>query len=229
MSRALRLYAGRSSADTLVTDPDTSGVCAMNGKTKPRELAKQETREALVRAGMAAFTEEGVDLPSLDAICARAGFTRGAFYVHFKDRDAFFAAVADQALQDFVNWVISTGEAQGGLTGVVERFLSALEDGSRTLGDPHKLLMQIVARGSQRDDAETQPYRAVIHGAIDRLAEVAKQGQERGDIRRDLEPAQLALLLVSSSVGFIGLLGGGYQPDFNEVRALVARWLFTSR
>ena len=172
----------------------------MNGKTKPRELAKQETREALIRAGMGRIHgRRRRDLPSLDAICKRAGFTRGAFYVHFKDREAFFAAVADQALQDFVNWVISTGEAQGGLTGVVERFLSALQDGQRTLGDPHKLLMQIVARGSQGDDAETQPYRAVIHGAIDRLAEVAKQGQESGDIRRDLEPAQLALLLVSSS------------------------------
>jgi AcrR family transcriptional regulator len=78
-------------------------------KSNQRELAKQETREALIRAGMAAFSEEGVDLPSLDAICARAGFTRGAFYVHFKDRDDFFSAVAEQALRDLINWVISTG------------------------------------------------------------------------------------------------------------------------
>jgi TetR/AcrR family transcriptional repressor of nem operon len=215
-------------AATRDTFTNASGVCAMNGKSKPRELAKQETREALIRAGMAVFTEEGVDLPSLDAICARAGFTRGAFYVHFKDREAFFAAVADQALQDFVNWVLSTGEAQGGLSGVVDRFLGALQDGQRSLGNPHKLLMQIVARGVQRDDPETQPYRAVIDGAIERLAAVTKQGQEQGAIRRDLEPEQLALLLVSSSVGFIGLLGGGFQPNYPDVRALVARWLFTS-
>ena len=64
----------------------------MNAVPKSRDLAKQETREALIQAGMDAFSEEGVDLPSLDAICARAGFTRGAFYVHFKDREDFFAA-----------------------------------------------------------------------------------------------------------------------------------------
>jgi TetR/AcrR family transcriptional repressor of nem operon len=200
----------------------------MNGKAKHRELAKQETREALIRAGMAAFIEEGVDLPSLDAICARAGFTRGAFYVHFKDREDFFAAVADQALQDFVNWVISTGEAQAGLQGVVERFLGALQAGKPALGDPHKLLMQIVARGSHQSARAGQPYPSLIDGAIERVSEVVKQDQEQGKVRRDLEAAQLGLLLVSSAVGFIVLLGGGFKPDFPQVRALVARWLFTS-
>ena len=208
----------------------------MNGKTKPRELAKQETREALIRAGMAAFTEQGVDLPSLDAICARAGFTRGAFYVHFKDREDFFAAVAEQALQDFVNWVISTGEAQAGLHGVANRFLGALQEGKPTLGDPHRLLMQIVARGSQQRMAEAgeaapppdSTYPSLIDGAIQRLTQVVAEGQEQGSVRRDLAPDQLGLLLLSSAVGFIVLLGGGYKPNFTEVRALVTRWLFTA-
>ena len=211
----------------------------MNGKTKPRELAKQETREALIRAGMAAFTEQGIDLPSLDAICARAGFTRGAFYVHFKDREDFFAAVAEQALQDFVNWVISTGDAQAGLRGVVDRFLGALQEGKPALGDPHKLLMQIVARGSQQRSSLTKlgdpvaageppSYPPLIDSAIERLTHVVAHDQEQGRVRRDLAPEQLGLLLVSSAVGFIVLLAGGYKPDFSEVRALVARWLFTA-
>ena len=201
----------------------------MNAKTKPRELAKQETREALIRAGMAAFTEEGVDLPSLDAICARAGFTRGAFYVHFKDREDFFAAVADQALQDFVNWVISTGDAQGGLRGVVERFLGALQSvqqGERSIDDAHKLVIQIAARSAQQP-ADQNSYRLLIEGAIERLSEVVRADQAQGKARSDLEAGQLGLLLVSSSVGFVALLAGGYKADFAAVRTLVDRWLFT--
>lgn len=200
----------------------------MTGKPNSRELAKQETRDALIRAGMAAFVEEGVDLPSLDAICARAGFTRGAFYVHFKDREDFFNAVADQALRDFVNWVISTGEAQGGLRGVVDRFLEALTAG-KNLPDPHKLLMQIAARGSQHGSEADAPYGALIRGAIDRMARVAAEGQEHGEIKRDLEPEQLGVLLVASAVGFIVLFGGGLEPNVDDMRALCARWLFTAR
>jgi TetR/AcrR family transcriptional repressor of nem operon len=200
----------------------------MNGKTKPRELAKQETREALIRAGMAAFSEDGVDLPSLDGICARAGFTRGAFYVHFKDRDDFFAAVADQALQDFVNWVISTGESQGGLQGVVERFLRVVTETKHGLGAPQRLFMQIAARGMQHGASESAPHAALIRGAIDRMSAVAEQGQAQGQVKRDLDPSQLGLLLVASAVGFIVLSGGGLESDIEQVRTLCARWLFES-
>ncbi|MET0389957.1 MAG: TetR/AcrR family transcriptional regulator [Polyangiales bacterium] len=203
----------------------------MTVKLKSRELAKQETREALIRAGMAAFSEEGVDLPSLDAICARAGFTRGAFYVHFKDRDDFFAAVVDQALRDFINWVISTGDAQGGLTGVVDRFFALLID-SRRPSDPHRLLMQIAARGVQRGvqrgTAGDAPYRFLIRGAIERMAQVAREGQAQGVVKHDLEPDQLGLLLVASAVGFVVLFGSGLDRSLKEVRTLTARWLFSS-
>ncbi|MBM4360960.1 MAG: TetR family transcriptional regulator, partial [Deltaproteobacteria bacterium] len=59
----------------------------MPRRGKSRAEASQETRDALIEAGMAAFASEGLDAPSLDSICERAGYTRGAFYVHFKDRN----------------------------------------------------------------------------------------------------------------------------------------------
>jgi TetR/AcrR family transcriptional regulator, transcriptional repressor for nem operon len=197
----------------------------MTVKLKQREQAKQETREALIRAGMAAFTEEGVDLPSLDAICARAGFTRGAFYVHFKDREDFFSAVVDQALRDFINWVISTGDAQGGLWGIIERFFTVLTEGQK-LTDPHKLLMQIAARGVQRGGDADQPYRVLIRGAIERLSNVARDGQKDGAIKGDLEPDELGLLLVASAVGFVVLFGGGLDQNLDDIRKLCTHWLF---
>src|SRR4051812_23309480 len=41
-----------------------------------RERAKAETRAALIEAGVALIAEQGLDVPSLDAICDRAGYTR---------------------------------------------------------------------------------------------------------------------------------------------------------
>jgi TetR/AcrR family transcriptional regulator, transcriptional repressor for nem operon len=199
----------------------------MTSKPNSRELAKQETREALIRAGMAAFVEEGVDLPSLDAICARAGFTRGAFYVHFKDREDFFAAVADQAVRDFVDWIFSAREQHTTLDGIVTRFLTAVTEGQK-LPAPHKLLMQIAARGSQRDPASDAPYGVFIDGALARMQEVVRDGQAQGSVKRDLEPSQLGLLLVASAVGFVVLCGGGFDPNLEEVRALCRRLIFNS-
>jgi AcrR family transcriptional regulator len=193
----------------------------MNGKPKSRDLAKQETREALIQAGMAAFSEEGVDLPSLDAICARAGFTRGAFYVHFKDREDFFGAVVEKVLQDFVDWVLSAGGTGGSLGDVVDRFIDVVRDSKVPWSDRHRLLMQLVARGTKREGATEQPYRALIEQAIARLASAAEQGQGDGSVKRDLDPSQLGLLLVTASVGCILVVEAGYTPDFEKIRAFM--------
>lgn len=197
----------------------------MNGKARARDLAKQETRQALIQAGMAAFTEEGVDLPSLDAICARAGFTRGAFYVHFKDREDFFAAVVERVLHDFVDWVLSAGGTSGGVEHVVDRFLDAVRDAKLPVHERHRLLMQLVAHGTKQGAEGSKPYRALIEQAIARLSDTARQGQADGRLNRDLEPVQLGLMLTASAVGFIALVEAGYTPDFEKARAFMQRLL----
>src|SRR5262252_1452795 len=74
------------------------GVCQMQMRTPKKKRPKfrvasmQRTREALIQAGIELFAEKGLDAPSLDEICDRAGYTRGAFYVHFADRDEFVVA-----------------------------------------------------------------------------------------------------------------------------------------
>src|SRR5690242_13784541 len=79
-----------------------------------REATKQATREALVLAGKKLFAKKGLDGPSLDAICEQAGFTRGAFYVHFKDRDDLLAAVMDEVGREYLDGLFSPGDAGGG-------------------------------------------------------------------------------------------------------------------
>ena len=71
-----------------------------------RDSAKQVTRSALIQSALRLFHEEGFDGPSLDAICAGAGYTRGAFYVHFKDREDLVAAAMGETLQTLLDRVI---------------------------------------------------------------------------------------------------------------------------
>src|SRR5580700_6965980 len=78
-----------------------------------REETKVRTRAALVDAGIALFGEQGLDAPSLDAICERAGFTRGAFYVHFRDRDEFLEAVMERLGGQFLDAVLADEDADG--------------------------------------------------------------------------------------------------------------------
>ncbi|MEV0344720.1 helix-turn-helix domain-containing protein [Nonomuraea sp. NPDC050680] len=58
----------------------------------------EATTGALVTAARELFVSDGFSATSLDAICVRAGVTRGAFYHHFSNKEQIFREVyaADQ-------------------------------------------------------------------------------------------------------------------------------------
>jgi len=51
----------------------------------------QVTRETILRAARAVFTEKGYESTAAEEIAVRAGVTRGAFYHHFRDKKDIFA------------------------------------------------------------------------------------------------------------------------------------------
>ncbi|MEO3891888.1 TetR/AcrR family transcriptional regulator [Nonomuraea sp. B5E05] len=73
----------------------------MTTNTSTRRSQQERTRAttgALVAAARELFIDEGFTATSLDAICARAKVTRGAFYHHFSNKEHIFREVyaADQ-------------------------------------------------------------------------------------------------------------------------------------
>ena len=54
------------------------------------------TRQSLLRAARAIFARDGFEHARLEDIAARAGRTRGAFYVNFKDKEDVFFAIFEE-------------------------------------------------------------------------------------------------------------------------------------
>ena len=57
---------------------------------------RTQTREKLIDAAVWLFAEKGVLGASVEEICERAEFTRGAFYSNFADKDALCLAVLNR-------------------------------------------------------------------------------------------------------------------------------------
>jgi AcrR family transcriptional regulator len=197
-----------------------------------RELSKQETREALLRAAMAEFAEHGLDAPSLDAICARAGFTRGAFYVHFRDREDLVAAVMERVLGAFLDAVVARGEAadERSLAATVERFAAAVAGphDARARGDaalspsdawraPAVPLHQVLAACARSPDLRRR-FVSILEEAIRRVANAARhEGQGDAD--------GLAALLVLTALGVRAALDLDLALDVRAVRDAALRLL----
>jgi AcrR family transcriptional regulator len=85
----------------------------MTEQAKPRRVTKRraETRQRLLDAAMEAFAEEGFGRVSVEDVCARAGYTRGAFYSNFVSLDEMFLAMWEQRTQAMLRHAAEALEA----------------------------------------------------------------------------------------------------------------------
>ena len=180
---------------------------------RSREASKQDTRVALIRAGMDLFGERGLDAPSLDEICERAGYTRGAFYVHFADRDSFLVAVMDRVGVDFLDAVLGSGDGPEDLGVTIERFVTAVAQGDYPLTReggvrPHQLL-----DACARSPAIRERYRALVTDSLTRLHRAIGGGQRGGTVRADLDADPVAAVLMAAVIGAQTMIDLGVQLD----------------
>lgn len=71
--------------------------------------ASAETKKKILASAKKEFLEKGFMNASLRTIAANAGVTTGAMYRHFKDKDALFCALVDNAI-DVTTKVVMTAD-----------------------------------------------------------------------------------------------------------------------
>ena len=174
-------------------------------KPRPRAETKQATHAALLAAGLEEFSEHGLDA-SLDAICTRAGLTRGAFYVHFADRDAFILAVMNHVLGGFVAVLTGASAEVGSIERAVRLFMTAAQarapevHAGRGLRFHH--LMDACHRSAQIGDA----YRRLIELGRTQLAAGLGVDQAQGRSRADVTAPALADLMTVLALGVVAAM-----------------------
>lgn len=191
---------------------------------RSRAESKEATRKALLHAGLLELIEHGLDTPSLDGICARAGFTRGAFYVHFKDRDDFMVEVTDWVLSGILDRMIGVG-VEGDLETALGRFTSFLVQRDLPLVGSVPVATHRVLESIARSDKLKQRFAGLMRGASSRLAGLVADGQANGRVRRDLAPGQTASLLIALGIGALSLADTGVSMGEAELNEGILRLL----
>src|SRR5262245_19541570 len=206
-------------ADTQATPEEKSEKPRPNA----RELAKAETREALILAAMTEFADHGLEAPSLDAICARAGYTRGAFYVHFRDRDELIAAVMERIISLILDTLIVTGDAALDLERTVRMFADAVRYGA--FPPTSSVRSHHVLGACARSSLVREQYVALLDEARARVMSVVREGQQAKSVRSDVQADQISLLLVGLVMAVQTLVEIGVPFDVGAAADAVLRML----
>ena len=175
-----------------------------------------------MEAAARVFHDRGLDA-SLDEICASAGYTRGAFYVHFKDREDLIAAVLAKTNQHRVESLIARGEGAFDLERTIRAFAEAVRSGGYP-GIGAVRLHQFLAVVDRSPPIRAEQQR-VVGEAKARLARSVREGQAAGSVRADVKPEAVAETLLALVGGVEVLMAYGAPADMMSVARTILRML----
>jgi len=99
---------------------------------RPRRR-RAATVERLLDAALETFAEQGFAASSVEDVCSRGGFTRGAFYSSFRSKDELFAALmhreVERDLARAAGMLTGLGDEPDPVTAAVDRSLALFRVG----------------------------------------------------------------------------------------------------
>jgi AcrR family transcriptional regulator len=192
-----------SSIDTTNNTPAPTGR---------RDRRKLEMRERIVQAAVELFSSRGFSRTTVEDITESADVGKGTFFNYFPSKEHVLGALAEIQISKLNEGLAAakTGKKTYDVLLDLSLVMPRLPGRSRLLT---RSLMSGLA-GSET--VRTLILPGVMRGR-DVLAEVFRLGQQRGEIRTDIDAADMAVMFQQSMFGAIVLWSVGSDGDLPKI------------
>lgn len=168
-------------------------------EARPATRRREQTRSRLLDAAHEVFAEVGMGAASVETICERAGFTRGAFYSNFESKEELFLALITQLSEAKMTAVAERVRAlpvdAGDDPVALVRHVVGVSLGANMKSD---LFAEIQAQ-AMRDERMAAAYLAWQQDTRERVERIVAQVVAEHGIRLRLSCADAAELLLDVS------------------------------
>jgi AcrR family transcriptional regulator len=176
----------------------------MKRKRKTQAERRQETREEILSAASLVFAREGFHGASLEAVAEEAGFSRGAVYYNFADKEELFLELLDRRCAERardLREIFSTGNGDVETTGEQAQ-LAAHQALDAMTGDPEwrALYLEFLAHAARNREFRRAFARRTneMRAALDEI--VVERTEGIGDAL-PMTPQQLAATIDALGIG----------------------------
>jgi AcrR family transcriptional regulator len=177
----------------------------MKRKRRTQSERRQETREEVLAAASRVFARNGFHATSLDAVAEEAGFSRGAVYYNFADKEELFLELLDRRCAERardIREVFGTGRDDLATT-AEQAQLAAREALDAMIGDPEwrALYLEFLAHAARNKDfrrafaKRTNDMRAALEEVVIERAALVDEDS------LGMSPEQLAVVIDALGVG----------------------------
>lgn len=174
------------------------------------EERREARRRQILDAARACVLEHGLEAVSMEMIIDRSGLSTGAVYRYFKGKDDLLEAAVIDTMSDIgaVAMHILASPASGSPSQLVDKLLAGWVDYARSGVGAAAGLDRMPAALHGWSYAQTDPeVKAVLQAALRGFREmcvpIIKQWQDDGVVAATAEPAAVAQLILSISLGFV--------------------------
>jgi AcrR family transcriptional regulator len=185
------------------------------------EARRDFTREEILSTAQRLFTERGVRATSIGQVAAAAGMTRANVYYYFSSKDELLRETLATTLQRYrENW--STVPDNATLPELAEhmvvyRYREVARSGQLDLRFFYLLLTD------QTGEREAEMVRAEIEQVAETIRSFLVAGQQRGDVRADLDVEHISHWLIMQMMGLDMLwLVNPQAVDLQQMAAEIA-------
>jgi TetR/AcrR family transcriptional regulator, transcriptional repressor for nem operon len=186
----------------------------------PEKATKgKETRERILLRAAEIFNDKGYFGASMNDLVAATGLTKGGLYNHFESKEALAMEAFDYSLQLYRE---RFAEAIEGKSNAVDRLLAVIDMTRRGATDPAVPGGCPLLNNATASDDALLFLRERARNAMDRwrsaVARIVEAGIASGQIRADVDPADVASWLIGSLQGGT-LMSRLYQDPMHSWRA----------
>jgi AcrR family transcriptional regulator len=161
----------------------------------------------LLRAAADVFARRGYDGTRVSDIAAEAGLSNGAMYAHFTSKAQLLVGALRAHGRQLLAELVSAHPTRS-----IADLLLETGRSLRHRREPEGYLVIEALVAARRDADVAAPMRDYIAERVDWLADLVREGQERGELDPDLPPSAVAHFCLS-----IGLGTALLTPDLNDV------------
>jgi TetR/AcrR family transcriptional regulator, transcriptional repressor for nem operon len=175
-----------------------------------------DTREFIIDQAYRLFLSRSYEAVSISEISKAIGFTKGALYHHFKNKEELFKAVIDKylpfekyfapeenfTLREFIEITIKSADE------IVNNIFNELPGFI-----PLSYLALYIDAFRHYPEFARQKDR-LVQGELEKIKGIIVRSIERGEIRKDIKPEFMAMNFFSLTIGMAGNLLQNNSPEF---------------
>lgn len=164
------------------------------------ENADSSSTERILAAAETLFAEQGYDAASMNAIAAKAGVSKANIFHHFSSKNALYLAVLQAACRESCERLEFLESGEGNF---VERLCAFAQNHLQALLSHAQVARLILRDMMERGPDHSRTLAEQVFGRnFSKLVEIIRDGQARAELRSDIDPAAVAVMLIAANIYF---------------------------